>query len=123
MLEGGMSYLINLLGGFDSLMQILLTVMALDVISRLSSVIYFRKFNYKTFLMWFVRNIGIMVVIVLAQIFNQILPDEFLRDVVIYTFVINKVVVILDMWKNMGLKYPSILNTTLEKIKQLKENV
>ncbi len=113
--------LIEILGGYDFPIYSLLLIVGLDAITRFSSYIYFRKININKLIMWFIRNIGIFVIISLAVLFESFLGDgTMIRDVVIYTFSINKIITILEMWKNMGIKLPSIIVTTLEKIKALR---
>ncbi len=110
-----------LLGGFDQLLSSLFIILFLDVVTSISKLLYFFTFDLKKIIMWFIRNVGIFVVIILSVTMDKFLGNGvFIRDVVIYTFLINKITNILILWKNMGLKMPSIINKTLDKINTLK---
>ncbi len=114
-------YILLLLGGLDGLLNTLFIILLLDVVTCGSKLLYYFKFDMKKIIMWLVRNIGILVVIMLSVVMDTFLNNgEIIRDVVILSFIVNKITSILIIWKDMGLKLPSIISKTLDKIKSLK---
>lgn len=110
--------LVYFLGGWDVALQILLLVVALDYITGVCKAIYNKKLNSEIGAKGIVKKIGYFVVVALATILDRTMGDTgALRTLVIYFFVANEGISILENWGGMKLPLPKKLVETLEQLK------
>ena len=109
------------LGGWDSALQTLLLVMVLDYITGVCKAIKQKKLNSKTGLLGILKKIGYLVIVALAVVIDHLSGETgAVRTLVIYFFVANDGLSILENWGAMGLPLPKKLIELLEQLK--KEN-
>ena len=110
--------LVYFLGGWDVALQILLLVVALDYITGVCKAIYNKKLNSEIGAKGIVKKIGYFIVVALAVLLDRTMGDTgALRTLVIYFFVANEGISILENWGAMKLPLPKKLVDTLEQLK------
>ena len=110
--------LVYFLGGWDVALQILLLVVALDYITGVCKAIYNKKLNSEIGARGIVKKIGYFVIVALAVLLDRTMGDTgALRTLVIYFFVANEGISILENWGAMKLPLPKKLVDTLEQLK------
>lgn len=114
-LLSGISYI---LGGWDIAIQTLLLVMALDYITGVCKAIKQKKLNSKTGLLGFMKKFGYLVIVALSVVVDHLTGDTgAVRTVVIYFFVANDGLSIMENWGAIGLPMPKKLIELLEQLK------
>lgn len=110
--------LVYFLGGWDVSLQILLTVIVLDYLTGVCKAVYNKKMNSKVGAKGIVKKVGYLIIVAIAVILDKIAGNTgAIRTLVIYFFVANEGISILENWGGMGLPLPSKLTETLEQIK------
>ena len=106
------------LGGWDTALQTLLLVMVLDYITGVCKAIVQKKLNSKSGLLGILKKVGYLVVVALAVVIDHIAGDTgVVRTMVIYFFVANDGLSILENWGGMGLPLPKKIFELLEQLK------
>lgn len=113
---GAITYLI---GGIDNLFLSLLILIVVDYITGILKGIYKNKFSFKINIKGIIKKIGYLIIVILATIFDRIINDTSLaiRTLVIYFFIANEAISILENWANMGLPLPKKLFEVFENLK------
>lgn len=110
--------LVYFLGGWDIALQILITVIVLDYITGICKAIYNKKMNSKVGAKGIIKKIGYLIVVAVAVELDRITGNTgAIRTLVIYFFVANEGISILENWGGMGLPLPQKLTDTLEQLK------
>lgn len=106
------------LGGWDSALQILILVMVLDYITGIIKAIKKKKLNSKTGIWGIIKKFGYLIIVVLSVVMDKLVGDTgAIRTMVIYFFVANDGISILENWGGMGLPLPQKLIDVLEQLK------
>lgn len=106
------------LGGWDNALQILVLVMALDYITGVIKAIKKKKLNSKTGIWGIIKKFGYLIIVALSVVMDKLVGDTgAIRTMVIYFFVANDGISILENWGGMGLPLPQKLTDTLEQLK------
>ncbi len=113
-----------LFGGFDSLLISLLIIMGLDYLSGICKAIYKKKLNSTLGVKGILKKIGYLLVVVLATLFDRLISDGSMaiRTLVIYFFIANEAISILENWGALGLPLPKKLYEVFEKLKNEENN-
>lgn len=107
------------LGGLDSAIITLLIVMAIDYLTGVCKALYNKKINSKVGLKGIIKKVGYLLIVALAVKLDQIAGQTgAIRTLVIYFFVANEGISILENWGKMGLPLPKKLMETLEQLKK-----
>jgi len=110
--------LLYYLGGWDIALEALIIAVTLDYISGVSNAIYHKELSSKVGLIGIIKKLGYFVIVALAVLLDRIFGETgALRTVVIYFFVSNEGISILENWGEMGLPLPKKLFDILEKLK------
>lgn len=110
--------LVYFLGGWDIALQTLLIVIVLDYLTGVCKAIYHKKINSSVGLKGIMKKIGYLIIVAVAVILDRITGDTgAIRTLVIYFFVANEGISILENWGGMGLPLPQKLTDTLEQLK------
>ncbi|MCI8670962.1 MAG: phage holin family protein [Bacilli bacterium] len=113
---GGISYA---LGGLDSAIITLLIVMAIDYLTGVCKALYNKKVNSMVGIKGIIKKVGYLLIVALSVKLDQIAGQTgAIRTLVIYFFVANEGISILENWGNMGLPLPKKLMGTLEQLKK-----
>lgn len=114
-LFSGISYL---LGGFDTGIKVLIGVIIIDYITGLAKAIYLKNINSTIGLKGIIKKMGYLVIVALSVQIDKIMGIESVRTIVIYFFVANEGISILENWGLMGLPLPKKLINILEELKE-----
>lgn len=106
------------LGGLDIALQSLLVVMIIDYITGLMSAIYNKEVNSKTGLKGIIKKFGYLLIVALSVIIDKITgTNGTIRTLVIYFFVANDGISILENLGELNVPLPKKLLETLEQLK------
>jgi len=110
---------VYLLGGIDVALISLLIVIIIDYITGLLSAIYNKKVNSKIGFKGIIKKVSYLFIIALSVIIDKTLGQTgTIRTLVIYFFVANDGISILENVAEMGVPLPQKLIDTLEQLKK-----
>lgn len=113
-LATGFMYLV---GGVDVAFKTLAIIMVLDYITGVISAIYKKKVNSKIGFKGILKKSLYFIVIILASLLDRLLNQDIIRYVVIYFFVANDGISILENIAKCNVKLPNKLLEILEQLK------
>ena len=109
------------LGGWDLLLQILVTLTVLDFITGILAAIYHKCLSSEIGSKGIVRKIGIYIIIAVACLLDQLMNTNMvLRGAVIGFYITVEGLSVIENWGRMELPLPSAVKNA---IRQLKEKV
>lgn len=109
---------VYLLGGFDVALQSLLIVIVIDYITGVSSAIYNKKLSSKVGLKGIIKKFCYLCIVALSVVIDNLLGQTgMIRSLVIYFFVANDGLSIIENMADMNIKLPKKLIESLEQIK------
>ena len=112
----GVSYA---LGGWDTAMQTLCLVMALDWATGICKAIKNKELNSRTGILGFLKKFGYLVIVALAVVIDRLTGETgVVRTMVIYFFIANDGLSILENWGAIGLPLPKKMIEMLEQLKR-----
>lgn len=112
---------IYLLGGFDVAMQCLLIAIALDYLSGLIKAYNSKVLSSKIGFRGILKKLGILFLVMLAVVIDRVTGESgAIRTLVIYYFVANEGLSIVENLGEAGLPIPKVLKNALKILK--KEN-
>ena len=110
--------IVYLLGGWDIALQTLLIVIAIDYVSGICKAIYKKKLNSKVGIKGIIKKFAYLLTVALAVELDQIMGNTgAIRTLVIYFFVANDGISILENMGGMGIPLPQKLTEVLEQLK------
>lgn len=114
-----LTFLIYLLGGFDIALKSLLIVIVIDYATGILSAIYNKQINSKVGFKGILKKFSYLLIIALSVIVDNILGQSgTIRTLVIYFFVANDGISILENVAEMNIPLPPKLLETLEQLKK-----
>lgn len=114
-----LTFLIYLLGGFDIALKSLLIVIVIDYVTGILSAIYNKQINSKVGFKGILKKFSYLLIIALSVIVDNILGQSgTVRTLVIYFFVANDGISILENVAEMNIPLPPKLLETLEQLKK-----
>ena len=109
---------IYLLGGVDVALQCLLVMIILDYISGIASAIYNKNLDSKIGLKGILKKFMYLVIVCVSVIIDKIVgKTSVVRTLVIYFFVANDGLSIIENMGKMGIPLPKKLIDTLNQLK------
>lgn len=110
---------IYLLGGFDIALQSLLIVIVIDYLTGIASAVYNKNLSSKTGLKGILKKFSYLLVVALSVVVDNLLGQSgLIRTLVIYFFVANDGLSIVENMAEMNIKLPNKLIDALEQIKK-----
>lgn len=110
--------LVYFLGGWDIALKLLLIMVALDYITGVLKAIHNKEVNSLIGLKGIIKKFGYFIIVALATILDRIMGDTgAIRTLVIYFFIANDGISILENWGGMGLPLPQKLFDVLEQLR------
>ena len=110
--------LVYFLGGYDIALQSLIIFVVLDYITGLGKAAYNKKLNSTIGLKGIIKKVGYFIVVAVAVVLDRIAGNTgAIRTLVIYFFVANEGLSILENWGGMGLPLPKKIFEVLEQLK------
>ena len=111
----GLAYI---LGGWDTALQTLVIVMSLDYLTGVCKAIYNKKLNSTISFKGIVKKVGYLIIVAVAVELDMMTgATGAIRTLVIYFFVANEGISILENWGSMGLPLPQKIFDVLEQLK------
>ena len=115
-LVGG--FICSFLGGWDMLLKSIVILMVLDYVTGLLKSIYNKKLSSEVGFKGIIKKIGYLLIVALSVQLDTITGETgAIRTLVIYFFVANEGISILENWGSMGLPLPKKIIETLEQLK------
>ena len=110
---------VYLLGGFDIAIQSLLIVIVIDYLTGIASAIYNKNLSSKIGLKGILKKISYLCVVALSVVIDNLTGQSgLIRTLVIYFFVANDGLSIIENMAEMNVKLPQKLIDALEQIKK-----
>lgn len=110
---------IYLVGGFDIAIQSLLIVMVVDYLTGIASAIYNKELSSKIGFKGILKKFSYLCVVALSVVIDNLTGQSgLIRTLVIYFFVANDGLSIIENMAEMGVKLPQKLIDALEQIKK-----
>lgn len=110
--------IVYLLGGFDIALQSLLIVMIVDYLTGIASAIYNKELSSKIGFKGIIKKFSYLCVVALSVVIDNLIGQGgLIRTLIIYFFVANDGLSIIENMAEMGVKLPQKLIDSLEQIK------
>lgn len=110
---------IYLLGGIDIALTSLITVIVIDYLTGIASAVYNKELNSKTGIKGILKKFCYLLVVALSVVIDNLTDQSgVIRTLVIYFFVANDGLSIIENMAEMGVKLPQKLLDSLEQIKR-----
>ena len=107
------------LGGWDMALEILLWMIVLDYLTGVFKAIFNKKLNSEVGIKGVIKKVGYLIIVAVAVMLDRIIGDTgAIRNIVIFFFVANEGISLVENWVAMGLPMPQVIIDTLEQIKQ-----
>lgn len=111
--------IVYLLGGFDIALQSLLIVMIVDYLTGIVSAIYNKELSSKIGFKGILKKFSYLCIVALSVVIDNLTGQSgLIRTLVIYFFVANDGLSIIENMSEMGVKLPQKLIDSLEQIKK-----
>lgn len=122
-ITNGLSFIITcltyFLGGFDLALKSLLIIMIIDYLTGVSSAIYNKKLSSKIGFKGIIKKFCYLLVIGLSVVIDKLTGQNgIIRSLVIYCFVANDGISIIENMGELDIKLPQKLIDTLEQLKK-----
>ena len=111
--------IVYLLGGIDIALQSLLIVIVIDYLTGIASAIYNKELSSKMGFKGIIKKFSYLLVVALSVVIDNLLGQSgLIRSLVIYFFVANDGLSIIENMAEMNIKLPQKLIDALEQIKK-----
>ena len=111
--------IVYLLGGIDIAIQSLLIVIVIDYLTGIASAIYNKELSSKIGFKGIIKKFSYLLVVALSVVIDNLLGQSgLIRSLVIYFFVANDGLSIIENMAEMNVKLPQKLIDALEQIKK-----
>ena len=111
--------LVYLWGGFDVAMQCLLVAIVLDYISGIIKAFVLKQLSSSIGLKGILKKFGVLVVVALAVLIDRVTGESgAIRTLVIYYFVANEGLSIIENMGQAGLHIPKSIKEALKALKK-----
>lgn len=109
---------IYLLGGMDIALKSLIIIMMIDYITGIASAIYNKKLSSKIGFKGIIKKFSYLCIVALSVVIDNLIGQNgVIRTLVIYFFVANDGLSIIENMAEMNIKLPKKLIDSLEQIK------
>lgn len=110
---------IYLMGGFDIALQSLIIVIVIDYITGIASAIYNKELSSKVGFKGIIKKFCYLLVVALSVVIDNLTSQSgIIRSLVIYFFVANDGISIIENMAEMNVKLPKKLIDSLEQIRK-----
>ncbi|NTV91011.1 MAG: phage holin family protein, partial [Clostridiales bacterium] len=116
------AFLAWLIGGFDSLVQILVIFIIIDYLTGLAKAWILKELSSQKGLRGIVKKLALLsLVVVAAKVDFLIGGNGFVRNTIIYSLVTNEIISILENAGHIGIPIPKQFFQVLDKLKSRAE--
>ncbi len=106
---------------WDSALQTLIIMIILDYITGICKAIVNKRLNSTINLKGIIKKFGYFIIVILSIKIDQLLKTpNTIKTIVVYAFVSNEGISIIENWAQMGLPIPKKLVMILEQLKHKK---
>lgn len=114
-----LTFTIYILGGFDIALKSLMVVIVIDYITGVASAFYNKKLSSKVGFRGIIKKFCYLCIVALSVVIDNLIGQQgVIRTLVIYFFVANDGLSIIENMSEMDVKLPQKLKDSLEKIKE-----
>ena len=114
-----LTFTIYILGGFDIALKSLMVVIVIDYITGVASAFYNKKLSSKVGFRGIIKKFCYICIVALSVVIDNLIGQQgVIRTLVIYFFVANDGLSIIENMSEMDVKLPQKLKDSLEKIKE-----
>lgn len=122
-ITNGLSFIITciayFLGGFDLAIKSLLIIMSIDYLTGVASAVYNKKLSSKIGFKGIIKKFCYLLVVGLAVVLDNLTGQNgIIRSLVIYCFIANDGISIIENLGELEIKLPQKLIDTLEQLKK-----
>lgn len=111
--------IIYLLGGMDIALKSLIIIIMIDYITGIASAIYNKKLSSKIGFKGIIKKFSYLCIVALSVVIDNLIGQNgVIRTLVIYFFVANDGLSIIENMAEMDIKLPKKLVDSLEQIKE-----
>lgn len=112
--------IIYYLGGMDIALETLLLFIVLDYFSGICKAIYEKKLSSKIGIKGIIKKIGYLIMVALGTFLDKMIRGNgSIRIIIIYFFVSNEGISILENWIKMNLPIPDKVRVVLNNLKNI----
>ena len=120
-ISGIVTELVYLLGGWDVALQCIVVAIALDYVSGIIKAFHTKTLSSRQGILGLLKKVGYLIVVMLAVLIDRVTGNSgAIRTLVIYYFVANEGLSILENLSQSGVPIPQGIKKTLKVMK--KEN-
>lgn len=113
------SIIVGLMGGADIMLRSLVVVMVLDYITGVLSAIYKKELSSKIGIKGIAKKLSYLGVVILACVLDNLTGNtNIIRTLVIYFFVANDGLSIVENLAEMNIKLPNKIKEVLKQLKK-----
>lgn len=110
---------VYLMGGFDIALQSLIVVIIIDYLTGIASAIYNKKLSSKIGFKGIIKKFCYLLVVALSVVIDNLTGQSgIIRTLVIYFFVANDGISIIENMAEMNVKLPKKLVDSLDQIRK-----
>lgn len=114
-----LTYIVYLLGGIDIAMQCLLIAIVLDYISGMVKAFNLKQLSSKVGFKGIMKKVGVLLIVMLGVLVDRVTGDTgAIRTLVIYYFVANEGLSIIENLSLAGVPIPKGLKKALKALKE-----
>lgn len=114
-----LTYIVYLLGGIDIAMQCLLIAIVLDYISGMIKAFNLKQLSSKVGFKGIMKKVGVLLIVMLGVLVDRVTGDTgAIRTLVIYYFVANEGLSIIENLSLAGVPIPKGLKKALKALKE-----
>ncbi|WP_102348983.1 phage holin family protein [Bacillus sp. Marseille-P3661] len=119
LIVGSSSILSLLFGGWSVLLQVLVIFIVIDYVTGLIAAGFNGKLNSRIGFRGIAKKIIILALVAVAHGIDVVLGGtSFFRDTVIFFYIINELISIIENAGNVGLPIPTVLKEAIEALKK-----
>ena len=108
-----------LLGGWDIALQSLIIMLVIDYLTGLASAYYNKKLNSKVGFKGIIKKVCYLLIVTVSVVVDNLISDNgIIRTMVIYFFVANDGLSIIENMAEMNIKIPKKLKEALEQLRK-----
>lgn len=118
-LSGIITFVVYLVGGFDVAISCLLIAILLDYISGIFKAFVTKELSSNIGLKGIIKKVAILLIVMLAVLVDRVTGESgAIRTLVIYYFVANEGLSIIENLGEAGVPIPSIIKESLKALKK-----
>ena len=105
-----------LFGRMDTLFKTFLILIIIDYISGICKAIYNKKLNSEIGAKGIIKKIGYLLIIIVAELVGNLYSNNLdIRNILLYMFIANEVISILENLSKVGIVIPKHIKDRLSK--------